>query len=61
MFTEPGVFLLVFYFHIVFLVLFFSEILPFIPILLRGSDNVGQGTTRGGSCGDATSCTLLHL
>lgn len=57
MFTEPGVFLLEFYFHIVFRVLFFSEIPPFIPILLRGSDNVGQRTTLGGSCGDATSCT----
>lgn len=45
MLTEPDVFLLVFYFHIVLLVLFVFKILPFIPILLRGSDNVGQGTT----------------
>lgn len=35
----------------------FFKILPFIPILLRGSDDVGQGTTRR----DATPCTLLHL
>lgn len=40
---------------------FFLEIHSFIPTLLRGSDDVGHGTTRWDACSDATSCTLLHF